>query len=85
MILVSSTSFRIGTENKPSRNERAMQELTHFVSCFDVQTGPLTPSHMHHLRNQMGAPCLTHGYFGPITSYMQVLRQECIYTNTPPP
>ena len=33
----------------------------------------------------MGALCLTHGYFGPIKSHTQVLRQEYIHTHTPPP
>ena len=42
MILVSSTIFHVGSENKPSQNEQAMQELAHFASCFDVQMGPLT-------------------------------------------
>ena len=30
----------------------------------------------------MGVLCLTHGYFGPIISHAQVLRQECIHTHT---
>ena len=42
-----------------------------------------SPSHAP-FKGPMGALCLTHGYFGPITSHTQVLRQECIHTTLHP-
>lgn len=43
-----------------------------------------SPSHAAS-KGPTGTLCLTDGYFGPITSQAQVLRQECIHTHTPPP
>ena len=43
-----------------------------------------SPSHAP-FKGPMRALGLTHGYFEPITSHAQVLRQEYIYTHTPPP